>query len=290
MKIAITGSSGFVGRQAARILSDAGHVLYLYDVRHHDDPAGKSIFPIIGNLITGEGLSLVPWNELDIVVHLAAAGVKASHRRWAECLQVNVTGTQQLLEHLRSVENPPRLVYARTFYENHLNVPALSENPYVATKRTASDLIRIYQCMTGAPVTSATLYQAYGPGDDVGNVLSYIVNQLRRSQAALLGSGKGLRDWIYIDDLVAGLVFIITAPVGDYDLGSGKLYSLKSVAWKIADLMEADRSLLEFGKERDRGDSEIIDQAENFIPGWEPSCSLNEGLAKMIEAMKDDAV
>jgi len=283
MKIAITGSSGFVGRQVSRKLAEAGHELYLYDIRHPADASGATVFPIIGNLVTGEGLGDIPWNKLDIVVHLAAAGVKASRRTWTECLQVNVIGTQQILERLRMVENPPRLAYAQTFYENHLTVPSFSENPYVATKKTASDLIQIYQLKTGAPVTSATLYQAYGPGDDAGNVLSYIVNQLRQNQPALLGSGRGLRDWIYLDDLVDGLVAAIAAPPGEYDLGTGELHSLRTVAEKLADLMPVSRSLLIFNPEKDRGDIDITDCAQRIVPGGLSYRTLDEGLRNLIQ-------
>ena len=283
MKIAITGSSGFVGSQVSQRLAEAGHELYLYDVCQPSTLCVGAVFPIIGNLVTGEGLNDIPWNKLDVVVHLAAAGVKASRRTWTECLQVNVVGTQQILEQLRGVENPPRLVYARTFYENHLNVRAVSENPYVATKKTASDLVNIYQQQPSAMVTSVTLYQAYGPGDDAGNVLSYIVNQLRKNQPVVLGSGKGLRDWIYIDDLVTGLVAAITAPAGDYDVGTGELHTLRSVAEQLVDLMGVSRSLLTFDPEKDRGDIDIKDCAQRIVPSGGASRPLAEGLRNLIQ-------
>jgi UDP-glucose 4-epimerase len=282
MKLAITGSEGFVGRKISQKLVEAGHALYLYDVCQPSVRCGGHVYPIIGNLATGEGLEKVPWGELDVVVHLAAAGVKASRRTWMECLQVNAVGTQRLLECLRMVENPPRLVYARTFYENHMEVRALAENPYMATKKIASDLIKIYQQQTGAAATSVTIYQAYGPGDDGGNVISYIINQLRQNQPALLGSGAGLRDWIYIDDLVDSLVAAVTAPAGDYDLGTGMLYSLRDVAEQIADIMEAPKSLLVFDPARDRGDLGIKDCATRLLPELRLENTLNDGLQKIV--------
>lgn len=282
MKIAITGSSGFVGKQVSRRLAEAGHELYLYDIQHPSVLCDGAIFPIIGNLASGEGLDAIPWDRLDVVLQLAAAGVKASRRTWTECLQVNVIGTQRLLEQLRESGNAPRLVYARTFYENHMDVQSIAENPYVATKRTASELIGLYQQEPRHPCTSLTLYQVYGPGDSSGSVLSYIVNQLHQNQPALLGSGRGLRDWIYIDDLVEGLVAAATAPAGDYDLGTGNLHSLKKVALKIADIMGSSRELLVFDPDKDRGDTGIVDCATRFVPGVQKPCSLSEGLRSLV--------
>ena len=113
-------------------------------------------------------------------------------------------------------------------------------------------------------------------------MLSYIVNQLRQNKPAVLGSGKGFRDWIYIDDLVSLLIAGITAPVGNYDLGTGVLCSLRDVAERISELMGVPVSLLKFDPGKDRGDTAINDCAACLVPGASRLGSLDERLQDFI--------
>ena len=98
MKVLLTGATGFVGRHVLDLLLQEGRTVVCFGRR----PAVSSIqtgqlVNVIGDLATGSGLQEVPWRDIDAVIHLAASGVKAKHRVWADALSVNVVGTQRLL-------------------------------------------------------------------------------------------------------------------------------------------------------------------------------------------------
>ena len=292
MIVLVTGASGFIGNHLLPRLLDEGHEVIAFDLK---PPISQVHFRermriITGDLSAGEGLEQIEWENVDAVVHLAAAGVKASKRDWHECISVNIIGTEQLIHSMSRIDNPPLLIYPRTFYEDYLSeIPGLEQNPYIVTKKAGTKIVELWaQDNENTRVVFGTIFQAYGAKDDTGNVLTYTVNCLRNGVTAELGSGKGLRDWIHIDDLVEALIKTLSLSgnrIQYYDFGAGKLTSIKDIVEKIADLMGCSYNLLKFDSGRDRNDTELISCAKKFLPGWKPRISLEEGLMDLINSL-----
>ena len=292
MSVFVTGASGFVGRHLLSRLLDEGHNVIAYDLKPPVSPnyAGRHTHIITGDLSSGEGLEQIVWEEVDAVVHLAAAGVKASRRNWSECVSVNIVGTEQLLHAMSQVSPTPLLVYPRTFYEDYLNeIPGLKKNPYIFTKTAATKIVEMWASDNkNANVVFGSIFQAYGAGDDPGNILTYTTNCLKNGVTAELGSGNGLRDWIYIDDLVDAFTRALKVngnKIQYFDFGTGQLTSIKQVVVKLAGLMGCSNDLLSFDSSRDRHDTELISRAKKFLPAWKPRLSLEEGIINYIDSL-----
>jgi len=286
MKIFITGGTGFIGSHLINAFHTLGHDVISIKRSGSKPRISLKKQPqwIVGKL--GDGtLKNIP--NCDIVIHLAASGVKVSSRNWHDCIKTNVIGTNELLYGLSNVSNMPLLIYPRTFYENYINdFSDLINNPYVVTKAATMKIVELWaKTNQSSRVIFGTIFQTYGPGDDPGNVLSYTAECLGKNIPAELGSGKILRDWIYIDDLVDA--FVQTLNVSDngiqyFDFGTGKLTSLTEVVGILADLMGSSKNILHFDLKRDRGDTEFAACAKNFLPGWKSRLSLEEGLTRFI--------
>jgi len=289
MKIFITGGTGFIGSYLINALHLLKHEVIVLK-RENSKPRiqlNKEPKWIIGNL--GDG-NLTKFPKCDVVIHLAASGVKASNRNWNDCIKTNIIGTNELLYGLSNVSNMPLFIYPRTFYENYLNdFSELINNPYVVTKTAGTKIIKLWASSNKkARVIFGTFFQVYGAGDDPGNVLTYTANCLRRGIPAKLGSGKGLRDWIYIDDLVDAFTRVLKVNgnrIQYFDFGTGKLTSIKEVVVKLAGLMGCSNDLLSFDSKRDRHDTELILCAKYFLPSWKPSVSLEEGIINYINSL-----
>ena len=281
MRIVVTGSSGFVGRHLCRRLQRQGHSVTGFD-RQPSAPGSGFTFAE-GDLGTGRGLDRIDWSATDAVFHLGAAGVKAGARDWPSCVRVNIMGTLNLL---RCLECPasPTLVYVRTFYEDFIDVaPALAENPYVVTKQAATRLVREFAGRHPGGVVVARLFQVYGPGDASGNLIPHAVRQLRAGVPVAMGSGTGVRDWLHVSDVAAGLEACLVAGAAgrgcEFDVGSGELHPIRDVVGRLADIMGRPRSLLCFDPALDRGDTHIACKAERPPPEWRPRLALADGLA-----------
>jgi len=293
LKILITGVSGFVGQKLAAYLLSEGHSVVGVDLRAVEfDFTEHPDFDFMElDLTDSDSVNQLPWDEVELIYHLAAAGVKVSTREWPLCIGVNVIGTATLFESLlRRVgrsQAVPRVVYSKSYYEDHIDsVAAFRENPYVMSKVAATRWIEALASVYPAAITIAKVFQVYGPEDDPNNVLTYAARKLKAGHRATFGAGAGYRDWIHIDDFIAGLVACgDRRPKGlwRYDLGSGEPHSLRDVVERIAQICGADASLLEFDGSRDRGDGELEDWAKVLVPDFQPKLSLGEGLTALVK-------
>lgn len=245
---------------------------------------------VIADVSTGEGFDQVPWASLDAVVHLAASGVKASHRVWRDALEVNVVGTQRLLTAVKQrASRTPAVFLARTFYEHLIEQsPALLENPYIATKHAGSELGLLWAGDYPGRVILGTFFQVYGPGDNAGNVLSYAARELKAGREAIFGSGKGLRDWIYITDAAAAVVAaVIEKQTGlrEIDIGTGQLTSIRAMIEQLLAIAGCSNNKVTFDSAKDRPDVDITLAARNYVTGWRPAFGAREGLINLYQTL-----
>ena len=295
-RVLITGVSGFVGQKLAAQFLAEGHSVIGVDLR-----AGEFAFAdhpnfqfVALNLTDVQAVLQLPWEGVDLLYHLAAAGVKAVTRQWPLCVQVNVMGTatlfQAFLQRVADGQSVPRIVYTKTYYEDHLEtLPAFKENPYVTSKVAATRWLEAISPVYPQSITIAKVFQVYGPGDDPNNVLSYAARTLEAGEKATFGSGLSLRDWIYIDDFIGGLA-ACGADHGSglhrFDIGSGVRHSIREIVEQIAEICGAHPSLLEFDPSRDRGDVEILDVASKLPPDWSAQLCLEGGVKLLVDNLK----
>lgn len=289
----ISGVSGFVGQKLAARFLEQGHRVVGVDVKAADfafnDHPDFDFFSV--DLTNAESVSALPMEDVDLLYHLAAAGVKAATRQWPLCVRVNVMGTatlmQALLKRVSNGQAVPRIVYTKSYYEDHLDaIPAFQENPYVMSKVAATRWIEALSAVYPQSITIAKVFQVYGPGDDPNNVLSYAARMLKAGEKATFGSGQSLRDWIYIDDFIEGLIACgATTATGlhRFDLGSGERHSIREMVENLAELAGAVEEQLTFDPSKDRGDTEIEDWAKLLPTDFKPRYSREQGLRALLE-------
>lgn len=288
MNIFLTGATGFIGRHLVPRLLKEGHNLISYSSSQYNGPISSNRHShIVGDISQGEGLDNVYWHEIDAIIHLAAFGtISVRKSDWYKCVSVNIIGIEYLIHAISQISSPPLLIYIRTFLEDYLgDFPNFRNNPYIVTKKAGTDIVKMWASGNkNAQVIFCTIFQAYGPGDDPRSVLPYTENCLRKGMPAKLGSGGGYRDWIYIDDLMDAFVRILNVSgnrIQYFDLGTGKLTSLKEIVETLSTLMGVSRDLLQFDPRRDRGDTELKAYAKRIPPDWKPMYSIKEGLANI---------
>ena len=84
---------------------------------------------------------------------------------------------------------------------------AVPSSPYAAAKMAASAYARMFHGLYGTPVVLARLFMVYGPAQkDLRKLIPYLVLSLLRGREPKLSSGSREVDWIYVDDVVDGLI------------------------------------------------------------------------------------
>ena len=129
----------------------------------------------------------------------------------------------------------------------------------------------------------------YGPGqEDIAKLVPYVCLSAIRGESPKLMSGERPVDWIYIDDVVDGLIRLVQAGPTDgryVDLGSGSLVTTGEVAARICTLSEAD-VVPQLGAVPDRPMEQVRKadvQVTADLLGWRPETGLDEGLQQTLE-------
>ena len=99
------------------------------------------------------------------------------------------------------------------------------------------------------PVTIIRLYLVYGPNQDINRVIPITIKNALKNKKFDCSSGKQLRDFIFIDDVINAIIKILKnkKTAGEIlNIGSNKPTKIKDVILKICYLVGAGRPI--FGK------------------------------------------
>lgn len=233
MRYLITGTAGFIGFHLARRLLDDGHFVTgfdgmtpYYDVRlkerRHAILARSNGFkPVIGMLEDRDALDrAAEAGEPDLIVHLAAqAGVRYSLENPKAYVDSNLLGSWNVLELAKAVK-PRHLLLASTssIYGANEKIPFAetdrADEPmtlYAATKKSTELMAHSYAHLYNVPTTAFRFFTVYGPwGRPDMALFKFVDNILNGRPIEIYGEGRMSRDFTYIDDLVEGIVQLMS--------------------------------------------------------------------------------
>lgn len=286
--ILVTGASGFIGCHLIRRLKEMGCVIHALS-RHETASKRDGIHWTQADVSDMDRLrSVFTHVRPHIVFHLASlvTGNRAINQV-EPALKSNLLSTVNLLT-LVTEYKCDRLVTVGSMEEPDINSNDFPSSPYSAAKWAATGYSRMFYNLYNTPVVTATLYMVYGPDQkDTTKLIPYVTNALLQNTAPKLSSGKRDVDWIYVDDVVEGLVRIAGAPgiEGEIiDFGSGHTYTIREVVERIVDLTKPD-VMPQFNALADRPLEKTrianVKLADSLMK-WKPTVSLHEGLARTV--------
>ncbi|WP_035665239.1 NAD(P)-dependent oxidoreductase [Bradyrhizobium sp. Ec3.3] len=205
-------------------------------------------------------------------------------------LQNNFVSAVNLL--LAAAEGSTHRILLAGSFEEPEGVDPVPCSPYAAAKWSASSYARMFRALYQVDVVVAKIFMVYGPGQaDYTKLIPYVITTLLRGEAPRLTSGLRMLDWIYVDDVVNGLIASAQGPPTDdrpIDLGSGQEYSIREIVKQLTNLIPgAPEPLFEALPDRplERLGKSDIGRSHNLI-GWGPSTILESGLSRTVEWYK----
>jgi GDP-L-fucose synthase len=178
-----------------------------------------------------------------------------------------------------------------------------TNEPYAIAKIAAIKLCRYYNEQYGTNFISAMPTNLYGPGDNFDLQTSHVLPALLRKihEAKLAGSptvnvwgdGSPLREFLYVEDLAQGLLFLlenVDAPqlkelCPDYfvNLGTGADVSIRDLAQTIARVVGWQGDLNWDTSKPNGTPRKLMDVSKLTRLGWQAETALEEGIAKTYE-------
>jgi UDP-glucose 4-epimerase len=287
-KVLVTGASGHIGAHLCqRLHSEQVEVHAVSRNPQVDHPSGTRWW--CTDLRDAEATRrLLVTLQPDVVFHLAAC---VTGGRGLEAVlptfEHNLLATLNLLIALTEVGSG-RIILAGSLEEPADGSTEACSSPYAASKWSARAYARMFHALYKTPVVNTRIFMVYGPGKQPNTrFVPYVISSLLSGAAPKLSSGRREVDWIYIDDVIDGLLACATSPdvLGDtVDLGTGRLTELRTVALLIAELIGTPVRP-DFGAIADRPMEQVrvanIQRTHDQL-GWRPKTSLETGLRNTI--------
>ena len=139
-----------------------------------------------------------------------------------------------------------------------------------------------YDDSLGMSVVSLRFAQIYGYGENPGFVLTSFIDRAQKGLPLIVyGSGKVIRDLLYVKDAVRAILLALHSDVwGGYNIGSGRGVSIKELAEAISDVFSEGISPIEYRYDvKDEGcDFYMAGEKARTELGFVPRYSLREGL------------
>jgi NAD dependent epimerase/dehydratase len=309
-RVLVTGAGGFIGSHLVERLVELGasvRALIHYNALGSwgwldYSPHRERIEVIMGDL-TDRDLVFQAARNVEIIFHLGALiAIPYSYQAPSSYVRTNIEGTLNILlaardlKVARLVHTSTSEVYGTARYvpidENH---PLQGQSPYSATKIAADKLAEAFHCSYGVPVVIVRPFNTYGPRQSTRAVIPTIISQCLNGDTIRLGHLHPTRDLNYVSDTVEGF---LRAAIADnvlgqtINLGSGREISIGNLALLIARLLGKQVQIITDERRRRPEKSEVErlladnSKAKRLL-GWEPRVSLEEGLLRTIDWMRE---
>lgn len=263
----VTGGAGFIGSNFAHywcrhypqdkiVVLDA--LTYAGNRNSLAELEGNQQFEFVQGDITDQPLveSLLREHQLRGVVNFAAEShVDRSISGPDAFISTNIVGTHRLLEAARKVWLTEGLASAHRFHQVSTDevygslsneAPAFTEahpyepsSPYAASKASADHLVRSYHHTFGLNTSISNCSNNYGPYQFPEKLIGLtICNLLRGKALPIYGTGKNIRDWLFVEDHCRGIDRVLQAgaPGSTYNIGGGTELTNIELVQRLCDL------------------------------------------------------
>jgi nucleoside-diphosphate-sugar epimerase len=278
MKIAVTGSCGFVGSHLIKRLRELDADIIELDIKN--------------------GIDITDWGQagavgkFDVMFHLAAKSyVPDSYKYPRDFYCSNIIGTVNALELCRV--RKAKMIFVSSYVygvpqylpidEKH---PVAAFNPYAQTKIIGEQLCEGYNRDFDVPVVILRPFNIYGKGQNENFLIPTIIKQAKTGKI-LLKDAAPRRDIVYIDDVIDLLIKAIEYDQTSYEIfnvGTGVSYSVRELADMIVDLFDK-RIEVEFEGEKRKNEipdvKADISKAKKLL-GWSSIVTIGEGLKRLV--------
>lgn len=309
MRTLVTGGAGFIGSHLVDQLIEEGHEVAVVDdlsSGHAKNLSHQPTVEFVEGDIGGEGLQgVVDKLAPEVIFHLAAQiDVRKSVEDPVFDAQTNIVGTINVAEAARKagVRKVVHTTSGGSIYGTPSvfpvdeSFPVDPHSPYAASKLAGEQYLGIYRHLYGMQASYIAPANVYGPRQnphgEAGVVAIFSENLLHGRPTKVFGGGTNTRDYVYVGDVARAFV-LAAGERGDgtrFNIGTSvettdrELHSLVAKHAGAPDapqdfpprLGDVPRSALSYARARE-------------VLGWEPTVSLDEGVARTVEFFRSES-
>ena len=304
MRVLILGSNGLVGSSLKNTLSKNAKFTELVCSTRKD----TNLFDF------KETKELIENSNADVLVNAAAkvGGIYANNSKRTEFILENLKINVNILEasipfsNMFIINLGSSCIYPLEA-ENPIKESSImtgklepTNSPYAMAKLTAIEMGNSLSDQYGHKVLNLMPTNLYGPNDRFTDKDSHVIPGLilRMHNAKkeglkefkIWGTGKPLREFLYIDDLASAIEFLILNKPSNslLNVGSGMEISIYDLAKKIKKIIEFEGELVFDSSMPDGNPRKLLDSKEINKMGWSPKVDIDTGLKATYKWSKEN--
>ncbi len=327
-RILITGGAGFIGGALVRKLLEIESIRlfnidklgYASDLQGINDtlmklkPSNKKFYKFIKNDLCNKKDThrIIKECDPDLVIHFAAEShVDRSIDNPSNFIDSNILGTFNLLEAVRAHYEELSQKRKKKFRFHHVSTdevfgslgeegsfdeetPYDPRSPYSASKAASDHLVRAWYHTFSLPISISNCSNNFGPWQFPEKLIPVVIIKcLKQEKIPLYGDGRNIRDWLFIDDHLNGIILsAIKGQTGEsYCIGGHGERSNNYVVEKICEIFNklfpkrpCHKNLITFVKDRPGHDRRYSINSNKIKKnlGWNPSYNFEEALEKTV--------
>ena len=294
MKVLILGSNGLVGTSVKNVLERNSNIKELICATRND----ADLFNF------GETKELIENSKPDIMINAAAkvGGIYANSSKRTEFILENLKINVNILE--ASIPFPDMYIInlgSSCIYPLEADNPIKEESvmsgrleptnsPYAMAKLTAIEIGDALSSQYGHKVLNLMPTNLYGPFDNFSENDSHVIPGLigkmhkakeqKAEEFKIWGTGKPLREFLYVDDLSRAIEYLIFNKPEEslLNIGSGIEITIYDLAKKIREVVEFEGQLDFDSTKPDGNPRKLLDSSTINKLGWSPEINLDNGL------------
>lgn len=304
MKILVTGGAGFIGSNFVRYMLNKyknysivnlDKLTYAGNPDNLKDLAKNPRYKFIKGDICDSATAQKAMRNCDAVINFAAEShVDRSIADPSAFVRTNFMGVHNLLETAKKL-NIKKFVQISTdevygsavkgafSEEDNLN----PSSPYSSSKAGAELLARSYYTTFGFPVIITRSSNNYGPYQYPEKLIPlFITNASMNLNLPVYGSGKNVRDWIYVEDNCIGIDLALhKGKAGEiYNVGGGNEKTNLEITTLILEYTGKPKTLITYVKDRLGHDFRYALTTNKIRKlGYKPKYSFEDGMKKTVE-------
>lgn len=306
----VTGGAGFIGSHLVEKLLSLGNSVTIIDNfnSYYDPKIKRSNIESFQNnsdctIVEGDIRDLDDLNSafaqgpFDTIVHLAAmAGVRPSLENPRLYAEVNLQGTQNLLDFASRSQKLPFFIFASSSsVYGERQVESFKEtdrvdrpiSPYAATKVSGELICHAQHAATNMDVVCLRFFTVFGPRQRPDLAIHKFCRLIdSQSPIEMYGDGTSQRDYTYIDDIVDGIIKVSGLKSPGFEiinLGRSEPVVLKEMIQCIENALGKTANIVK--KPMQNGDVTntfaSIDKAQKLL-GYEPKTDFQKGITQFV--------
>lgn len=289
-KVIVTGANGFIGGHLCEALYALGARIFALSIEHTKAAYIEAESYIEVNLTDKEKTrEIISDIEPDFIYHLAGmVNTSRDPNLVFPMLYNNFISTVNVLSVATSTKCK-RIVIVGTAEESNIhasdNVPT---SPYAASKMAGTLYSEMFYKLYNAPIVIVRPFITYGPRQPSSKLIPYTILSMLKGNRPILRSGERICDFIYVLDLVRGLLKSGYEPqlLGEtIELGTGVGTKIKEII-NILAILTKYKDTPYYDKPREYEEDKALVASSNnsfYKVNWEPQWTLQAGLKQTVE-------